>query len=390
MRKVLTIVGLAAVLLGACTSASTPTASIQPQGSCGDGICDGPENAQTCPQDCAPQAASAPLDSAGEGMAPAVDVPPVYFFYAIHTHVSDDKLPYDATLTEIDTQVAENMLAAIEGIREILDRYGIPGSWQVTYGVASGLCDYGGENHVLKQLIDDGHEVAVHAHRTEDITTTYEALTTRCRITAQVGSGHILDAYRLGESGGAQSAQGSMTLSLSISSDLGVTIVTENLSPGGGKNPFAEACNNQFGVGNTMWEQSGNLMFPWRPDYQNGNICAHIPQGDILFIDHVSPEFALSTSGTMPDIWGAAEFTKLQQLFDGALATMQSEKPDRLAVWGFATHITEYAVGANGEQPPASESLEALDQFLAYIDSKHDQGLVVYATPSQIAALTEP
>ena len=323
-------------------------------------------------------------------MPPAVDVPPVYFFYAIHTHVSDDKLPYDASLTEIDIQVAENMLAAIEGIREILNRYGIPGSWQVTYGVASGLCDYGGANHILKQLIDDGHEVAVHAHRTEDITTTYEALTTDCGITPQVGSGHLLDAYRLGEFGGAQSAQDSMTLSLSISSDLGVTITTENLSPGGNKNPFDDACSSQFGVDNTMWAQSGNLMFPWRPDYQNSDICTHDPQGDVLFIDHVSPEFALSPEGGMPDIWSTAEFTKLQQLFDGALAYMQSKKPDQLAVWGFATHITEYAVGANGEQPPASESLEALDQFLAYVDSKHDQGLVVYATPSLIAALMEP
>jgi hypothetical protein len=390
MRKVLTLLCLTFGLLGACTSASQPTTSVQQGGSCGDGICDGPENAQSCPRDCSPPGSTAPLDASGEGLPPAIDVPPVYFFYAIHTHVSDDKLPYDASLTEIDAQVAKNMLAAVEGIREILDRYGIPGSWQVTYGVASGLCDYGGENHVLKQLIDDGHEVAVHAHRTEDITTTYEALTSNCGITAQVGSGHLLDAYRLGEFGGAQSAQDSMTLSLSISSDQGVTITTENLSPGGNKNPFDEACNSQFGVGNTMWEQSGNLMFPWRPDYQNGDICTHNSQSDIVFIDHVSPEFALSPAGGMPDIWTDMEFAKLQQFFDGALAYMQSEKPDRLAVWGFATHITEYAFGANGEQPPASESLEALDQFLAYIDSKHDQGLVVYATPSQIAALVEP
>lgn len=391
MRKSLALFIFTAVLLGACATGATPTSStLPPGGRCGDGVCSSPEDAQTCPQDCSPPDASDSMGATGDGVPFSGDVPPVYFFYAIHTHVSGDTLPYDENLTQIDTQVADNMLAAIEGIREILDRYGIPGSWQVTYGVASGLCDYGGENHILKQLLEGGHEVALHAHRTEDIITTYEALTTHCGITPQVGSGHLLDAYRLGQISGAQGAQESMTISLNISSNLGVTILTENLSPGGGKSVFDDACDNQLGIGNTMWEQSGNLMFPWRPDYQNGDICSHNPQSDVIFIDHISPEFALSPGGTMPDVWGEMEFAKLQQYFDGALAYMQSEKPDRLAVWGFATHITEYAVGAKGEQPPASEALAALDQFLAYMDAKHDQGLVVYATPSQIAALVEP
>lgn len=50
---------------------ATPTAPVAPpdsppsQGRCGDGICDGPENAQNCPQDCSPGAAppEAPTDS---------------------------------------------------------------------------------------------------------------------------------------------------------------------------------------------------------------------------------------------------------------------------------------------------------------------------------------
>ncbi len=378
MRNYLALLILSAILMAACAAGLGSSPTLPQQGAiCGDGLCDGPENAENCPGDCAMPGAP----------TIAEHVPPLYFFYAIHTHVSGDTLPYDENMVQIDPQVAENMIAAIEGIREILDRYGIPGSWQVTYGIASGLCDYGGEDNILSQLLDDGHEVAMHAHRTEDISTTHEALTLRCGITPTVGSGHLLDAYRLGQIGGAHAAQDSMTISLGISSGLGVNIITENLSPGGGKSIFDESCDSQLGIGNTMWEQSGNLMFPWRPDYQHGNICAHNPQSDVLFIDHVSPEFALSPMQTMPDVWGPLEFSRLQQFFDGALAYMQTERPDRIAVWGFATHITEYAIGSHGENPPDPASLAALDQFLAYVDSKHAQGLVQYATPAQIAEL---
>jgi hypothetical protein len=61
-----------------------------------------------------------------------------------------------------------------------------------------------------------------------------------------------------------------------------------------------------------------------------------------------------------------------------------------LAVWGFVTHIIEYAVGSHAENPPLPESLDALGEFLAYVDSKRVEGRVVYATASEIASLAFP
>jgi hypothetical protein len=290
-------------------------------------------------------------------------------------------------MTQIDGSAAENMIAAIEGIQSVLDRYGISASWHFTYGGASGFCDYGGPDHVLKQLLEAGHEIGLHAHRTEDIQAAHQALALDCGISPEVGSGHLLDAYLAGQFGDFEAAQNAMTLSLDISSNLGVTIVTENLSPGGEKNVFAEVCNEQFGIGNTMWEQTGNLMFPWRPDYQASNICAHNPQSDVLFIDHVSIEFALTPMHEMPDVWGDPEFGTLQTYLDQALAYMREQKPDRVAVWGFVSHITEYALGGSAENPPDPGALEALDQFLAYVDAKRAQGLLEYVTPGQIAEM---
>lgn len=383
MRRAILILCTAAVLLAACAAEPGPTPSNLPQaGGCGDGICNGPENAQNCPADCSP-----PQATSETGTSPGADIPPLYFFYVIHAHVSGDKLPYDESLTQIDARAAENMLAAIEGIQAVLDRYDIPASWQVTYGGASGFCDYGGQDHVLKRLLDAGHEVGLHAHHTEDIQPAFQALSLDCGITPLAGSGYLLDAARLGQIGGSEAAQNAMSLSLDISRNLGVTIVTENLSPGGDKNVFAEACNDQLGIGNTMWAQTGNLMFPWRPDYQAGDICAHNPQSEVLFIDHVSIEFALTPMHEMPDVWGDPEFATLQAYLDQALAYMQEQKPERAAVWGFVSHITEYAVGGSAENPPDPGALEALDRFLSYVDSKRAQGLLEYATPAQIAEM---
>ena len=60
------LVCLAMLFLSACTSASTTTPSSQtsspPEGGCGNGICEGPENPQNCPQDC-PATGDAPPPS---------------------------------------------------------------------------------------------------------------------------------------------------------------------------------------------------------------------------------------------------------------------------------------------------------------------------------------
>lgn len=258
----------------------TEPPSVQSANQCGDGICAGPENIDRCPEDCdAPVTASTQPPS--EGM-----IPPLYFFDVIHTHGEGDWKPYEGPpMVNLDTEVADNMLALINGIRTSLDRYGAQGSWEVVYGTTKGLCAHQGENHVFRQLLDSGHEIAIHAHRTEHIETAYQSFKDNCGIAANTASGFILDADRAGLTG----AQDALVSAIEISIILGMTVGTENLSPGGEKNTFAELCDNQIGDGNDMWASTGNLMFPWRPNYTERNICEHDPEGSMVFVDHVNP-----------------------------------------------------------------------------------------------------
>jgi hypothetical protein len=140
-----------------------------------------------------------------------------------------------------------------------------------------------------------------------------------------------------------------------------------------------------------MWAQSGNLMFPWRPDHQDRDVCVDSPQGRMVLVDHVSIEWViLPGGGGPPDVLADTHFDQLRGYFDGALQYAEQERPERVMVWGFVTHITEYAPGSKGESPPDPEALAALDRFLAYVDAKRAEGRVVYVTASEAADLAYP
>ena len=354
---------------------------------CGDGFCDGPENSINCPADCMDRDVEDVMPSPSEPGPASGNLPPIYFFYAIHVHGSDENLPYmDPDRLNLNPIVAENMIAAIEDIEEVLDKYDVKGTWELLPATATGICSFQGENHIFHQLIAKGHEVGTHAHRIDDIQNSYWALKNDCGITAKTTSGFIaqISSHDIGE------VQSAMSLSIQASVNLGMTIGTTNLSPGGGRNPFAELCNDQIGLDNDMWSQSGNLMFPWKPDGLHQDVCAHSTEGPMLLVDHVSIEWIkLPGQECVPDVLTDQNFVQLRNWFDGALQYIQEEKPQRIAVWGFVTHITEYAIGSHAEHPLDPGALAALDNFLAYVDAKRMEGKIVYATVSEIADLVD-
>jgi len=323
----------------------------------------------------------------GEATPPTEEIPPLYFFYAIHTHLEGDWLPYtNPAMLELDTTVARNLVASIEGIAGILDQHGAKGTWEVVFGVSKGLAAYQGQNHILGQLLQNGHEIAIHAHRNEHIRPAFENLRDYCGITARTTSGFMGEVFLVG----AEQAQEVLSQAIEIALSLGMTIGTENLAPLDPRNPFATLCNQQFGEGNDMWQNTGNLMFPWKPDYRNRNICAHDPEAEMVFVDHVGPWWMKLPGQGIPDVLTDAHFAQLREMFDAALAYMEEHRPNRVAAWGFVTHLHEYAVGKKGENPPEEESLAALDRFLDYVDTKVAEGRVIYATVSQIAELAFP
>jgi hypothetical protein len=284
-------------------------------------------------------------------------------------------------MKEIDPMVAENMIAAIEGIQAVLNRHQVKGTWELVYGTAKGLCEIGGEQNLLLELQNDGHEIATHAHQVEDMPLVTEILRNDCGIEPDTASAFILYADKA-EQGKEQQA---VSDAIQLGVDLGLHTGAVNFSPGGDKNPFTSICNQQIGLGNDMWQQTGNLLFPWRPDYLNNNICADNPAGEMVFVDHVSIEWTIAPNGKKVDQLGQMDFMRLQKQFDAALNYMRVNRPERTAAWGFVTHITEYSPREGTEAPPNPESLAALDAFLSYVEEQADQGLVIFATASQIA-----
>jgi hypothetical protein len=311
------------------------------------------------------------------------EAPPLYFFYAIHVHGSKEYLPYtDPTQTAIDPIAAENMLAAIEGIAAVLERYGAKATWEFMAPTVQGLVEYQGGPEIFERLLAKGHEIGVHGHRMDAIPMAVDALNQYARIDPVTSSGFLTQVPVTGEA----QAQSAMSLVMRMTVENGLSVGTVNFSPGGEMNSVSEACDDQLGTGNDMYAETGNLMFPWRPDYLNEDLCSDLPDGKITLIDHVSlTGFILPGESAPPDVLAGPHFDQLQGYFDQALDYMVENQPERTAAWGFVTHIIEYAVGSIVENPPEDSALEALDGFLAYVDSYQEAGLVIYATASEIA-----
>jgi hypothetical protein len=286
-------------------------------------------------------------------------------------------------MTTVDPQAAENMISAIAGIAQALDRYGAKGTWEFLPATIRGIAAYQGESNIFGELLSNGHEIGTHAHRIEAVPLAVQALQ-EIGIVPETTSGFITQISDAGPS----EAQSAMAEAIAAQVDLGLTVGTTNLLPGSEMNLLSPACDEQFGVGNDMWMDTGNLMFPWRPDYVHEDICSDNPQGEMMFVSHASIEaLILPDAPGPPDVLDARHFGQLRQQFDAALDYMQENQPQRVAAWGFVTHIIEYAVGSQAENGPDPAALQALDDFLAYVDSRHDEGLVVYATAAEIAQL---
>ncbi len=349
---------------------------------CGDGICDGPETAENCPADCKsllePTAPAPPLleDS-------SADAPPLYFFYAIHVHGSKEFLPYaDPGQTAIDPVAAENILAAIEGIAAVLDKYGAKATWEFMAPTVKGLVEYQGGPAIFERLLDNGHEIGVHGHQMDAVPQAVEALREYAGIDPVTSSGFITQVPVTGEA----QALSAMSLVMRMTADNGLSVGTVNFNPGGEMNTISRACNDQLGTGNDMFGETGNLIFPWRPDYLNEDICSDLPGGNITLIDHVPlTSFILPGEDGPPDVLGNQHFDQLQGYFDNAIGYMVENQPERTAAWGFVTHIIEYAWGSQGESPPEDSALAALDEFLSHVNTYKEKGLVIYATASEIA-----
>ena len=129
-----------------------------------------------------------------------------------------------------------------------------------------------------------------------------------------IASGTNMYAMRAGPAG----AQGAVSSALQEMSELGIEIGTVGLT-GGNRSPLPRICGNQFGEGNDMYAQTHNLAYPYRPNYRQGDICRHDPNGKILWVDHVGPGWTIQNL-PRADIFSDREFNILKGQFDDAIA----------------------------------------------------------------------
>lgn len=313
-------------------------------------------------------------------------------FYVIHTHLSDDRLPYDSKLMkdgDLNGTKADNMVAIINGIKGIADKHGLKIAWQPTLGPAKGFCQHQGSNHIFKQLLAEGHEIGIHAHKEDDLEPTYGYLTNECGIAPKdISSASGYQAF-LGDKTGADRAAAFSEHAKTFSS-WGIGVGTSNLAPDGdGSHEMAPVCTDQWGNNGDSWKTTDNFLYPWKPDLTNSVPCDHDSAGTFVMVDHSGPSWTLA-SGSKATVLSATEFDALQVHFDAAISAVGAGTNGNVAAWGLVTHITEYTASNTGQGGSSQSALDALDAFLSYIDTKRDQGLVTYSTPSAAAKLAYP
>jgi len=246
--------------------------------------------------------------------------------------------------------------------------------------MARALCTVGGTNHIFHRLANAGHEIDLIAHGYQNYAAAAQALNSVCGIAPTAAGGLSYGAASApANQRQAQIAQGIQTV-MNLGMEVGTVGMTEN--------PLMTTCNNQIGVGNDMWQQTGNLMFPWRPDWQNQNVCADVAGNTFVLLDLPPMDIWTGYHGnTLPPPLTASQFANLRVLFDAALTYMETNRPTRIAAWGFVAHPQDFTTSADGHSPPDPTSLAALDSFLAYVDQKRQEGRVVYAVPGEISRL---
>jgi hypothetical protein len=158
----------------------SPTAP-QPAGHCGDGVCDGPENAQNCPQDCvAPTAAIAPA--------------PLPLYVTIYYHVEPNPQLFDTVERGYFEAVSLSLRSMSASLASINVHATFCFAWLYndlaycsnhspqTGMILNSPADTSMETY--EQILADGHELAYHTHPpmayVEGNTAYYARPTTAC------------------------------------------------------------------------------------------------------------------------------------------------------------------------------------------------------------------
>jgi hypothetical protein len=348
------------------------------KGRCGDGVCDGPENTQNCPQDCA------------RGTAPAAGVTPL----PLASGVTDYEPPINVVLIlHIDPMMIQEV-GAFKVNPTIYARTHDEIDWLMAEAARHGLhftALYNGwypqealklgDTAQFRELLDAGHEIGSHAHRitydpVQDLWISqvdkldrygrpnYDAaLTRQCWADADSYVDTVL--ADLGVSGQNQtmcafpfmcSDEGQMM------GDFGFTIAAGNRSEKGA-----------YYFGHMVWN-------PWRPAASDepGHEIEEDPTASFIAIDHYAQIGEPEAHGM--DITTPQLQRRFLMLYAEWLARERTGAEDRVWLFGFVYHPDF------GDKYNAAlvEFLDWLDEFFIGKTSPFGHTIARYATVAEI------
>ncbi len=138
-----------------------PRATRPSEGPCGDGVCDGPENAQNCPEDCA-ESTTAPVAPPPAPVTGGPDYePPINVFMVMHIdpNVNTETNTFEVTPLLYQTTYDEIDWLMEEAVRHDMHLTFLYNGWYPKWAL-----DHGDVTQ-FRELVDAGHEIGSHAHR---------------------------------------------------------------------------------------------------------------------------------------------------------------------------------------------------------------------------------
>jgi hypothetical protein len=357
------------------SAADTPPPSREPAGQCGDGRCAGPETYQSCPQDCDDGSLST-----GSNLPPASGVPeyepPINVLLILHidppgqedTFIPDIGM-YAQTHDEIDWLMDE---AARHGLHFTALFNGWYPQWALEEGDIS----------QFRALLDAGHDLGSHAHRIS-----YDA-------TTDTWIRHVEELSLLGQPNydpelARQCWNGADQFMDTVLSQLGVTgqnqaMCSTALRLSDEKNLMAEfgftvAAGNRLEKGINYF---GHFAWnPWRPanlDEPGYELAENLDAGYIVF-NHLAQIGRAEAHGQ--DLSLPQMQRRFLMLYAEWLSRERTGAEDRVWTFGFVYH-PNYGDLYNAD---TAAFLDWLDKYFVGQDSPYGHTIARYATVSEMA-----
>jgi hypothetical protein len=128
---------------------------------CGDGVCEGPENPQNCPEDCAAEVVESPQVAPPEITGGPDYEPPINVFMVLHI---DPAMNRETNTFEVEPSFYQQTREEIYWLMEEAERHGLHFSSLYNGWYTKWALDHG-DTAQFRELAEAGHDIGSHAHR---------------------------------------------------------------------------------------------------------------------------------------------------------------------------------------------------------------------------------